>query len=74
MVVPVLTFPLSLQYRGTVIIMYVSSAWVPLLIIFLSAESSRLQGNTSICIAHDWEGTNLPIVLVMNNSAITVYR
>lgn len=39
---PQLSFflPLSFQYRRAVIIMYVSAAWVPRLIIFLSVKSS----------------------------------
>lgn len=72
MVAPVLFFfLLSLQYRGAVIIMHVGSVWVPLLIIFLSAESSGPHRNISTHIAHGWEGTNLPLVLGVNNSATT---
>lgn len=32
--------PLPFQYRKPVIVMYVSAAWVPLLIIFVSVKNS----------------------------------
>lgn len=42
--------------------MHVGSVWVPLLIIFLSAESSGPHRNISTHTAHGWEGTITPRV------------
>lgn len=85
MVAPVAIFlTLSLQYRGAVIIMYVGSVWVPLLIIFLSTESSRPSVLRPLCrphrstsmthTAHGLEGTFTHHAGVNNSANTTVSR